>query len=34
MPEARRQEAHPFPDTFSQKVSHVPLGGPLSMAPL
>jgi glycosyltransferase involved in cell wall biosynthesis len=33
MPEARRQEAHPFPDTFNQKVSHVPLGGPLSMAP-
>jgi glycosyltransferase involved in cell wall biosynthesis/GT2 family glycosyltransferase len=34
MPEARRHEAHPFPDMFSQKVSHIPLGGPLSIAPL
>ena len=34
MPEARREEAHPFPDQFKQKVSYVPIGGPLSMAPL
>jgi glycosyltransferase involved in cell wall biosynthesis/GT2 family glycosyltransferase len=34
MPEARRDEAHPFPDQFRQRVSYVPLGGPLSMAPL
>ena len=33
MPETRRQEAHPFPDQFSQKVSYVPIGGPLAMAP-
>jgi GT2 family glycosyltransferase len=34
MPESRRTEAHPFPDQFSQKVSYVPIGGPVSMAPL
>jgi GT2 family glycosyltransferase len=34
MPEARRDQAHPFPDLFEQKVSYVPIGGPLSMAPL
>ena len=34
MPEARRAEAHPFPDRFQQKVSYVPTGGPLAMAPL
>ena len=30
----RRGEAHPFPDAFKQKVSYVPLGGPLAFAPL
>ncbi len=30
----RRAEAHPFPDMFEQKVSYVPLGGPLAFAPL
>ena len=30
----RRAEAHPFPDLFKQKVSYVPLGGPLAFAPL
>jgi glycosyltransferase involved in cell wall biosynthesis len=34
MPEARRAEAHPFPDRFRQKASYVPTGGPLSLAPL
>jgi glycosyltransferase involved in cell wall biosynthesis len=34
MPEARRTEAHPFPERFEQKVSFVPLGGPLSVAPI
>jgi GT2 family glycosyltransferase len=34
MPEARRSEAHPFPDRFRQKASYVPTGGPLSLAPL
>ncbi len=34
MEEHRRGEAHPFPDRFMQKVSYVPLGGPLSLAPL
>jgi GT2 family glycosyltransferase len=34
MPEVRRSEAHPFPDRFQQKVSYVPTGGPLSLAPL
>ena len=34
MPESRRGEAHPFADRFEQKVSYVPIGGPLSVAPL
>jgi glycosyltransferase involved in cell wall biosynthesis len=34
MPESRRPEAHPFPERFEQKVSFVPLGGPLSVAPI
>jgi len=34
MPESRRAEAHPFPERFQQKASYVPLGGPLSLAPL
>lgn len=33
MPEARRGEAYPFPDRFEQKVSYVPIGGPLSVSP-
>lgn len=34
MEESRRGEAHPFPDRFKQKASYVPLGGPLSLAPV
>lgn len=34
MPESRRHESHPFPDRFDQKVFYVPMGGPLSLAPL
>jgi glycosyltransferase involved in cell wall biosynthesis len=34
MPESRRAEAHPFPERFDQKVSYVPIGGPLSVAPV
>ena len=34
MEEHRRGESYPFPDNFKQKVSYVPLGGPLSLAPL
>ncbi len=34
MEEPRRGEAHPFPDRFPQKASYVPLGGPLSLAPV
>ena len=34
MEEARRHEAHPYPDEFKQRVSYVPLGGPLSLAPI
>ena len=34
MQEARRGEAYPFPDHFQEKVSYVPIGGPLSIAPL
>jgi glycosyltransferase involved in cell wall biosynthesis len=34
MEEHRRGEAFPFPDRFKQKVSYVPLGGPLALAPL
>ena len=34
MPESRRSEAHPFPSDFKQKISYVPLGGPLSLAPV
>ena len=34
MQEARRGEAYPFPDHFQEKVSYVPTGGPLSIAPL
>lgn len=34
LPESRRSEAHPFPSDFKQKVSYVPLGGPLSLAPV
>ena len=34
MEEHRRPDSHPFPDRFAQKVSYVPLGGPLALAPL
>ena len=34
MEESRRGEAHPYPDRFKQKASYVPLGGPLSLAPV
>ena len=34
MPESRCSEAHPFPSDFKQKISYVPLGGPLSLAPV
>jgi len=33
MPESRRLESYPFPDLFRQKISYVPTGGPLAMAP-
>ena len=34
MAEARRSEAYPFLDRFQERVSYVPTGGPLSIAPL
>lgn len=34
MEESRRLEAHPYPELFKQKASYVPLGGPLSLAPI
>lgn len=34
MQEPRRGEAYPFPDCYQEKVSYVPTGGPLSIAPL
>ena len=34
MDETRRGEAYPFPDRFREKVSYVPTGGPLALAPL
>jgi glycosyltransferase involved in cell wall biosynthesis len=34
MHETRRGEAYPFPDRFREKVSYVPTGGPLAIAPL
>lgn len=34
MEENRRLEAHPYPEMFNQKASYVPLGGPLSLAPI
>jgi GT2 family glycosyltransferase/glycosyltransferase involved in cell wall biosynthesis len=33
MAESRRSEAYPFPEKFSEKVSFVPIGGPLAVAP-
>jgi len=33
MPESRRFESYPFPDLFRQKISYIPTGGPLAMAP-
>lgn len=34
MPESRRQEAWPLPQQFQNKVSYIPLGGPLSLVPV
>ena len=33
MAKSRRSEAYPFPEKFSEKVSFVPIGGPLAVAP-
>lgn len=34
MPEIRRKEAWPLPQSFENKISYIPMGGPLSLAPI